>query len=191
MSDFYQPVTLGRWEVLIPVRDNTFILQSPDERDVGCCRAAQQPPPHTPTHPCKLLSCFWEQRPSERSAGHLPIPSSSYCFLLLSWQRNRTANLISICFIWSLAYFICQSAYPNYYWAPGSGHSKLCQEKANVSTLLTDSTGISDVAPYLCLTSSATQFRPAHVSWLLCQITLWKHLLIHPWSRFCMLRLQL
>lgn len=83
------------------------------------------------THPSKLLSCFWEQRPSEGSAGHFPMPSPSYCFLLLGWQGNRTpANLISICFIWSLAYFICQLAYPNYYWALGRGHSKLCQEKS-------------------------------------------------------------
>lgn len=52
------------------------------------------------THPSKLLSCFWEQRPSEGSAGHLPMLSPSYCFLLLGWQGNRTpANLISICFI--------------------------------------------------------------------------------------------
>lgn len=27
-----------------------FYRQPPDERDVGCCRAAQHPPPHTPVN---------------------------------------------------------------------------------------------------------------------------------------------
>lgn len=126
MSDFPQAVTLGRWEVLIPVRDLQTV-----SRWEGCRLLQGSTAAPTPTSPSKLLSCFWEQRPSERSAGHLPIPSPSYCFLLLGWQGNRTpANLISICFIWSLAHFICQLAYPNYYWAPGSGHSKLCQEES-------------------------------------------------------------
>lgn len=87
------------------------------------CRLLQGSTTTTPHTPSKLQTCFWEQRPSRGQLGTSPYPPAYY-FLLLGWQRNCTpANLISICFIWSLAYFACQSAYPNYYWAPGSGHS--------------------------------------------------------------------
>lgn len=53
---------------------------------------------HTPTS--KLQSCFWEQRPSEGSAGHLPVRSPSYCFfaqniiLLLGCQGNHTPPIL-------------------------------------------------------------------------------------------------
>lgn len=56
-----------------------FCRQTPDESDSGYHRE-QHNTSHTRTS--KLQSCFWEQRPSERSAGHLPVPSPSYCFLL-------------------------------------------------------------------------------------------------------------
>lgn len=107
-SDFSWPVTLFRWGHYISIRDKVCILQADSRSDLGYHREQHKRIPHM--HP-KLQSSV--SRALQKSQlGTSPFPHLLNVFfqniiLLFSCQASFTpANLISRCFMWSLAYSI-------------------------------------------------------------------------------------
>lgn len=116
----------------------------------------------SPTH-TKILNCHAAFGNKGLLRGQLG--TSPYPHLLIVFCYSAGSETILLILLASASSDHLHILFANQHILIIIGHlavatANCAKKKANVSTLLTDSTGVSNVASYFCLTSSTSQFRP-------------------------------